>query len=408
MVDFATAHFREAQSLAESALPRPKCSPCFAGVMRFMGDHSKLGASLMLCPLSEQLCKEKEILHDEVYCQVIKQVTYNPKQESLMRGWLLLNLLTGYFLPSNTLMPYATKFLQQASSDPSKEACVVVEVLCVLLSKSCPLQKGRGARRLVIFMPGGVEYLTRIKTFTVMLQGRVDRGVQKGSPSRPQSLNQLALRLMTICLPEEYLHDYLLEDNLITMSLRRVTWKTPLHFENSIYTDFHYGQILWDYINGRILLGYSKEVEMQVSILAMLQHWAKPTEQQSPVPSRYACLRWSGMAGGRGRGLELLSTFCLLTEHVMKVPLFGYNIYLVERTSDETIPLPCFFGVNKEQMIVLDSDAQICRVIPLKQLQKMRTLRPSCEGGLPGMELDYGSAASPKTLWIELAFLLAI
>lgn len=47
-----------------------------------------------------------------------------------MRGWLLLNLLTGYFLPSKILMPYATKFLQMASSDPSsthhgKAVCVL-------------------------------------------------------------------------------------------------------------------------------------------------------------------------------------------------------------------------------------------------------------------------------------------
>lgn len=31
----------------------------------------------------------------------------------------------------------------------------------------CPLQKGHGARRLVVLMPGGLEYLTRIRTFTV-------------------------------------------------------------------------------------------------------------------------------------------------------------------------------------------------------------------------------------------------
>jgi len=45
----------------------------------------------------------------------------------------------------------------------------------------------------------------------------------------------------------------------------------------------------------------------------------------------------------------------------------------------------------------------ISSVIPLKELQKMRTLRPVSDGGLPGIELNYGSAASPKTMWLELS-----
>ncbi|XP_010224456.1 PREDICTED: unconventional myosin-XV-like [Tinamus guttatus] len=297
--------------------------------MRFMGDHPKLKNQNEVECIFEilQLCKEKETLHDEVYCQVIKQVTHNPKLESLMRGWLLLNLLTGYFLPSNTLMPYATKFLQQASSDPSSthhdiaKICqsnlrknvmyggrrhlpfpVEMEALLVWRGRGVGTrgqeggQKGHAARRLVIFMPGGVEYLTRIKTFTVGKELLQEICEQMGAGEQEEIREFALFAIRTIAnnpvkmvrpmRSEEYLHDYLLEDNLITMSLRRVTWKTPLHFENSIYTDFHYGQILWDYVNGRILLGYGKEVEMQISILAMLQHWAKTTEQQSTAPSR--------------------------------------------------------------------------------------------------------------------------
>lgn len=45
----------------------------------------------------------------------------------------------------------------------------------------------------------------------------------------------------------------------------------------------------------------------------------------------------------------------------------------------------------------------VSRVIPLKELQRMRTLRPISDGGLPGLELDYGSPDSPKALWVELS-----
>lgn len=49
-------------------------------------------------------------------------------------------------------------------------------------------------------------------------------------------------------------------------------------------------QVLWDYLNGKMLLSYNQEVEMQVAILLLFQHWAK-TEQESSVPPRYVCLR---------------------------------------------------------------------------------------------------------------------
>lgn len=57
------------------------------------------------------------------------------------------------------------------------------------------------------------------------------------------SLHKYIGKMVRPMRTEEYLHDYLLEDALVTVSLRRLTWKTPLHFENKIYTDVHYGQV---------------------------------------------------------------------------------------------------------------------------------------------------------------------
>lgn len=47
--------------------------------------------------------------------------------------------------------------------------------------------------------------------------------------------------------------------------------------------------------------------------------------------------------------------------------------------------------------------AQVVRAIPLKELQKMRTLRPISDRGLPGLELHYGSPSTPRAMWVELA-----
>ncbi|KFR17458.1 Unconventional myosin-XV, partial [Opisthocomus hoazin] len=470
MMDFATAYFREAQSMQglkgmsaeksaaglvqhtkvpiqESLLQysdselNELATKNFKTLMRFMGDQPKLKNQNEVECIYEilQLCMEKESLHDEVYCQVIKQVTHNPNQESVLRGWLLLNLLTGYFLPSNILMPYATKFLQLASSDPSSTHHDIAKICQSNLRKNFmyggrrhlpfpveieALLKGRSARRLVVLMPGGVEYLTRIKTFTVAkeLLQEICEQMGAGEQEEIQEFVLFAIRnnMVRPVRSEEYLHDYLLEDKLVTVSLRRLIWRTPVHFENKIYTDVHYGQVLWDYLHGRILLSHSKETEMQVGILAMLQHWAR-TEQQNSAPSREELREYTpktlqssislqalenhvGMLLRTRQPLQPMDAKIQFIEHVMKFPFFGYNIYFVERVSDNTISVPCFFGVNKEEIIAVHGTTQaISSVIPLKELQKMRTLRPVSDGGLPGIELNYGSAASPKTMWLELS-----
>ncbi|KFP90289.1 Unconventional myosin-XV, partial [Apaloderma vittatum] len=473
MEDFARAYFREAQSMqglkgmsaekkSVSDLVRHTKVPIqesllrysdsdlnelatnnFKTLMQFMGDQSKLKKQNEVECIYEilQLCKEKESLHDEIYCQVIKQVTHNPNQESVQRGWLLLHLLTGYFLPSNILMPYATKFLQLAGSDPSSTHYDIAKICQSNLRKNFmyggrrhlpfpveieALLKGHSARRLTILMPGEVEYLTRIKAFTVAKELLQEICEQMGAHEQEemQEFVLFAIRSSSNNLgkpirSEEYLHDYLLEDKLVTVTLRRLIWRTPLHFENKIYIDVHYGQMLGDYLNGRILLSHTKEMEMQVGILAMLQHWAK-TEQQNSAPSREELKEYTPntlQSSVRPQALENHIAMLLRTrqplqpvdakiqfiENVMKLPFFGYNTYSVERVSNDTIPVPCFFGVNKDEIIVVDGTTQeVSHVIPLKELQKMRTLRPVSDGGLPGIELNYGSAASPKTMWLEL------
>ncbi|XP_041265307.1 myosin XVB [Onychostruthus taczanowskii] len=477
MIDFATTYFREAQSMQglkgmsaekknvaelvrhtkvpiQASLLRYSDSELnelatknFRTLMRFMGDQPKHKHQTEVQCIYEilQLCKEKENLHDEIYCQVIKQVTHNPQQGSELRGWLLLNLLTGYFLPSKILMPYATKFLQLASSDPSSTHHDIAKICQSNLRKNFlyggrrhlpfpvemeALLKGHGARRLVVLMPGGMEYLTRIRTFTVAkeLLQEICEQMGIGEQQETQDFVLFAIRnddknLGKMVRPiklEEYLHDYLLEDKLVTVTLRRLIWRTPLHFDNQVYTDVHYGQVVWDYLNGRILLNHNKEMEMQVGLLAMFQHWAK-VEQQNSAPSREELKEYTPKSLQSSISLKALHNHVAtllrkrqplqprdakiqFIEHVMKLPFFDYVIFIVERISDNTIPVPCFFGVNKEEIIVVDGTSQVVlRVIPLKELQKMRTLRPISDGGLPGLELHYGSPASPRALWLELS-----
>lgn len=52
-------------------------------------------------------------LRDEIYCQVVKQLSNNPGRESIFRGWQLLCVLVVTFPPSKNFEPTLRSFIQQ-------------------------------------------------------------------------------------------------------------------------------------------------------------------------------------------------------------------------------------------------------------------------------------------------------
>ncbi|XP_062977575.1 myosin XVB [Elgaria multicarinata webbii] len=412
----------------------------FMTLMRFMGDQPGLKKQGEIEYIYEilKLCKEQEQLLDEVYCQVIKQITQNPSQDSCHCGWLLLSLFTGYFLPSSLLMPYVTKYLQEASSDESNPSAEIARTCQSNLRKivMCggrrylpfyvemeALLKGRSLRQIIVNLPGDLEYKTKIKTFTVAADVMNEIGEIMGI-TEPEEIQEFAIfankdngKVVLPIRQNEYIHDYLLGGNLIVLSFCRITWKTPLHFENEIYTNIHYNQVLQNYLKRKLLLRHNSALERQVGFLALLQHWAKgadsiPSKQEliSYVPEPVANLispeiiqalivyRLESM-----KPLKQQEAKMHFIETVIELPLFGYNVYPLERVGIIGIPMPCFVAVNEEEIIVVDGESQKrhCQ-IPLKEIQRMRSLSCVEKSGLPGLEVFYGSAENPKTMWFEL------
>uniref|UniRef100_A0A8D2CN25 FERM central domain-containing protein n=1 Tax=Sciurus vulgaris TaxID=55149 RepID=A0A8D2CN25_SCIVU len=255
--------------------------------------------------------------------------------------------------------------------------------------------------------------------------------------------------------PHEYLNSVMVHQD-VSLHSRRLGWETPLHFDHPTYIDTHYGQVLRDYLQGKLMA--SAQEEPQLARLAALQHLGRaikspPSEKDLlayiPKPlqwqvnmatmeslmgqelrqlqgrsSQEAQISFIGGSGTRGlwgkgwRGLpaslalgneagqvpEVSSCPALLRpEATSQLPLFGYTVYVVLRVSKLVLPGPALLGLNRKHLILMDPSSQkLCCSIALKDLQRLHLLSPLEEKGPPGLELNYGSADSPQTIWLEL------
>ncbi|XP_053425564.1 myosin XVB [Nycticebus coucang] len=403
----------------------------FKALMQFMGDQSKPWGKNELDLLYKLLkLSQEENLRDEIYCQVIKQVTGHPRLDHCARGWSFLSLLTGFFPPSTMLMPYVTKFLQD--SGPSQELARSSQehlqhtVKYGGRQRLPPLEemqaflKGQAIRGLLIHLPGGTDYKINIRTFTVAAEVLEELCGQM-SITEPQEVQEFALflikgqgKLVRPLWPGEYLNNVMVNPH-VSLHSWRLGWETPLHFDNPTYVSTHYSQVLRDYLQGKLRV--SAQADAEIARLAALQHLSRdkktPPSEQDLLAYIPKPLQWGvsvttikGLMGQELRQLQGHSSQeaqISFIEAMRQLPLFGYTIYVVLRASELALPGPSLLGLNHQHLLLMDPSSQkpLCS-ISLKSLHRLHLLSPQEVGGAPGLELNYGSTDSPQTTWFEL------
>ncbi|XP_053162242.1 unconventional myosin-VIIb isoform X2 [Hemicordylus capensis] len=97
----------------------------FIAIMKYMEDYpSKQERSPV--ELTDQIfvvAIQEEVLRDEVYCQIMKQLTENNNRRSVDNGWQLLWLCTGLFPPSKSLLKHAQKFMETRHKENLASEC---------------------------------------------------------------------------------------------------------------------------------------------------------------------------------------------------------------------------------------------------------------------------------------------
>ncbi|CAM4341932.1 unnamed protein product [Lepidochelys olivacea] len=111
--------------LGSEELSQEACM-AFIDILPYMGDYpSKRTRSVN--ELTDQIFEgalKAEPLKDEIYCQILKQLTDNHIKYSEEKGWELLWLCIGLFPPSNVLLPHVQRFLQSRKHHPLATDCI--------------------------------------------------------------------------------------------------------------------------------------------------------------------------------------------------------------------------------------------------------------------------------------------
>eukprot|EP00064_Thunnus_orientalis_P003654 superscaffoldBa00000309_g3665 len=93
---------------------------------QYMGDYPTKQMQSPL-ELTDQIfgpATQNEVLRDEIYCQIMKQMTHNNNRFSMEQGWQLLWLCCGLFPPSQSLLRHTKRFLESRRRETLATDCL--------------------------------------------------------------------------------------------------------------------------------------------------------------------------------------------------------------------------------------------------------------------------------------------
>lgn len=113
------------QKVLEDESASSEACRIFSAILKYMGDLPAPKAKYSNEYTDEIFgaVLKNDLLKDEVYCQIMKQLTYNRLSLSEEKGWELMYLITGLYLPSAGLYTELQKFLK-SRTHPFVEHCL--------------------------------------------------------------------------------------------------------------------------------------------------------------------------------------------------------------------------------------------------------------------------------------------
>ncbi|XP_051232589.1 unconventional myosin-VIIa [Dicentrarchus labrax] len=103
-----------------------KACLAFTAILKYMGDYptKQMQSALELTDQIFGPATKNEVVRDEIYCQIMKQMTNNNNRFSIEQGWQLMWLCCGLFPPSQSLLKHTQRFLESRRREPLASDCL--------------------------------------------------------------------------------------------------------------------------------------------------------------------------------------------------------------------------------------------------------------------------------------------
>ncbi|KAH0505963.1 Unconventional myosin-XV [Microtus ochrogaster] len=383
----------------------------FLAVMRFMGDAPLKGQNELdvLCTLLK-FCGDHEVMRDECYCQIVKQITDNTSSKQFLFSDFPITCSDGLLRVGDS----SSNFAKSATQARIAKAC------------EQNLQK-------TLRFGGRLELPSSMELRAMLVALDVIEGLcTEMALTRPEAFDEYVIFVVTskgqhVCplSSRAYILDVASEMEQVeggyTLWFRRVLWDQPLKFENELYVTMHYNQVLPDYLKGlfsSVPASQPSEQQMQqVSKLASLQHRAKDhfylpsvREVQEYIPGQLyhttTSDTWLNLVSQHRQQTQALSPHQARAQFLgllSAFPLFGSSFFFIQSCSNITVPAPCILAVNHNGLNFLSTKThELIVKIPLKEIQSTWTQQPTANSSYPYVEISLGDVAAQRTMQLQL------
>ncbi|XP_013858260.1 unconventional myosin-VIIa [Austrofundulus limnaeus] len=379
-----------------SDLSSHACS-AFTAILKYMGDYPIKHARSPL-ELTDQIfgpAMQHVELQDEIYCQIMRQMTSNSSRLSVERGWQLMWLCSGLFPPSPNLKRHVEDYMESRPRDQLAAGCLQrLQNVCSREPRKLPphqaeveaIQQDSTKIFYKIHFPNDTSALLEVSSATTIRELRFSVASHLGLTSaNGYGLYMKTSQKLTSLDEDKYFFDNLRqpielpkkvkkvkEGNLISMPclvmFKRKLWFNVIPGKDPIADlTFHFPQEMPRYLRGdhdcsredMITLGgllFRVAVDSDRSQFVMI-----PRMLNMLVPADQIELmsveEWKKniiSSYNRQSGTTVQEAKTSFLRHISSWPTFGCAFYEVKQTCEPSYPNPLRVSINKKGVSLIN------------------------------------------------------